>query len=322
MRNRVILTVIAAAVAVPAGAQSLGRRAVLTARGNPGEGKCTVEVVVDKAAEVTIRGDNASLRNLAGQPPQWRRFECTAPIPQNPVNFRFHGIDGRGRQQLVSDPRSSGAAVVRIEDPDGGAEGYTFDLTWDNGGNPHGADHSGPGYYGGRGDRRLTPEQAVGICQDAVRQQAIDRFGARNIDFRDTRLDDNPGRHDSVGGIFEAHWPGRQDEHYRFSCSVNFDTGRVQSPNVEPVEHFGHERGDIGQGGSVEACRHAVMERMRHDAYRDVEFRSIRVDDRPGRNDWIVGEVRGNREHPESFDFACSVNLGNSEVRTVDLRRR
>src|SRR5260370_2783853 len=93
-------------------------------------GKCTIEVVVDGAAEVEVRGDTANLRNLAGQPPRWRRFECNGPLPPNPLDFRFAGVDGRGRQQLVQDPRNGGVAVVRIEDPQNGSEGYTFDLFW------------------------------------------------------------------------------------------------------------------------------------------------------------------------------------------------
>jgi len=51
------------------------RRAVM--RGGGGnQGKCTIEVVVDGVAEVEIRGDSAFLRTTAGQPAQWRRFEC------------------------------------------------------------------------------------------------------------------------------------------------------------------------------------------------------------------------------------------------------
>jgi hypothetical protein len=86
--------------------------------------------VVDGAADVEIRGGNAILRNLEGRPPQWRRFECNGVVPPNPADFRFRGIDGRGRQTLIRDPRDGGAAVVRIEDPQSGSEGYTFDITW------------------------------------------------------------------------------------------------------------------------------------------------------------------------------------------------
>jgi hypothetical protein len=95
-------------------------------------GKCTIEVVVDGAAEVEIRGATANLRDLSGAAPQWRRFECTGPLPANPSGFRFAGVDGRGRQELIREPRNGGAAVVRIDDPDNGSEGYTFDIMWGN----------------------------------------------------------------------------------------------------------------------------------------------------------------------------------------------
>jgi len=125
--------------------QGFERRATIRG-GSPGRGKCTIEVVVDGAADVEVRGDSAVLRNLSGQPPQWRRFECTGPVPANPADFRFSGVDGRGRQTLIRDPRNGGVAVVRIEDPQNGSEGYTFDLTW-SGGYPGG--QAAPPYPGG-----------------------------------------------------------------------------------------------------------------------------------------------------------------------------
>src|ERR1700729_2757363 len=100
----------------PVNAQ-LQRRASMMGGGDRDRGKCVVEVVVDGAAEVAISGDTATLRNLSGQTPQFRRFECTAVMPPNPVNFRFSGVDGRGHQDLVRDPRNGGVAVIRIEDP-------------------------------------------------------------------------------------------------------------------------------------------------------------------------------------------------------------
>ena len=123
-------------------------------RGGGGSGKCTIEVVVDGVAEVEVRGDTARLRTLAGVPATWRRFVCNEVMPPNPVDFRFHGIDGRGRQELVRDPGRGGVVVVRIEDPKSGSEGYTFDLEWrggGGGGNFGGGRENGGGWRGRSG---------------------------------------------------------------------------------------------------------------------------------------------------------------------------
>src|SRR6266568_3540023 len=124
-----LLTVLVA-VAAGASAQQYQRRATMVGGGGSDRGKCTIEVIVDGAAEVEVRGDQGVIRNLSGRPAEWRRFECSAPLPGNPADFRFAGVDGRGKQQLLRDPRNGGAAVVRIEDSQGGSEAYTFDLMW------------------------------------------------------------------------------------------------------------------------------------------------------------------------------------------------
>lgn len=106
-----------------------------TMNGRPGDhNKCTIEVNVDDVAEVEISGDMARVRTLSGQPAQFRRFQCSDRLPRRPSDFKFTGIDGRGRVDLVRDPRDNGGiAVVRIEDPKSGREGYTFDLEWQGG---------------------------------------------------------------------------------------------------------------------------------------------------------------------------------------------
>ena len=106
-------------------AQNSQRRANIIGGGSPDQGKCTVEVVVDGAAEIEIRGDTATMRNLSGQPPQWRRFECNAPMPANPGEFRFAA--SMQQPATVRDPRNGGSAVGN-RDRDNGSEGYTFDI--------------------------------------------------------------------------------------------------------------------------------------------------------------------------------------------------
>ncbi len=109
-------------------AQPNGRRAAITG-GRPDGGRCVVEVMVDGAATVEVRGDNGVLRDVSGAEPQWRRFDCTSPMPPD-ANVRFTATSGRGRAEMIRDPRNGGAAVVRIEDPENGAGVYSFELVW------------------------------------------------------------------------------------------------------------------------------------------------------------------------------------------------
>jgi hypothetical protein len=321
MYRSVLCLAVLAAVAVNGGAQQ--RRATIIGGGAPDRGKCTIEVVVDVSAEVVVRGESATLRTLAGRPAEWRRFECTGPLPTNPAEFRFAGVDGRGRQQLVSDPRNGGSAVVRIEDQQGGSEGYTFDLFWggyNTGGNP--------GYSGGRqgGGRRLGEQEAVRVCQDSVRQEAAQRFRGR-VEFLDGRIDDNPGRNDWIVGRISVR-NGNGQEDMRYSCSVDFESGRVRSASIDPVGRgdgrgYGRDGGNGGAERALESCRRAVTERMRQDGYGRVEFTSTRMDDNPGRNDWVVGTAQAYRgPNFQSYSFSCSVNLRDGDVRSVDVRRR
>lgn len=318
------LTVLAVTAGMASG-QTIPRRANVSGGGNPNQGKCTIEVVVDGAAEVEIRGDSGTLRNLSGQPSQWRRFECNSPLPANPQNFRFVGIDGRGSQELVRGPQNGGVAVIRIQDPASGAEGYTFDITW------------GGGFDGryGMNDRRnerpadaprFTTEQAVRACQDTVRQQAYERFRSSNIAFRRTTIDDKPGRQDWVNGLVDMRRGYDHDVTYRFACSVDFQTGAVRSAQMDPLEAnayvpgFGDARENANRNAFA-SCQRAVEENLQQKGYQHVDFLSINVDSRNGRNDSVMGNARADiRYRSDSFSFSCTVDPRDGDVRNVDVR--
>ncbi len=168
-------------------AQTIPRRADMKGGGG-NRGKCTIEVVVDGVAEVEIRGDHATLRNLGGRPSEWRRFVCDGVMPGNPVDFRFSGVDGRGRQSLAREPREGGPAVVRIEDPQGGSEGYTFDITWANTG--------------------FRPVEDRGPSQDDWRRGRED--WSRRDDWRDHLFD---RVREDIDQIQRVTWPGGGDRY-------------------------------------------------------------------------------------------------------------
>lgn len=236
---------------VPAMAQQNTMRANIT--GNALDGKCTIEVNVDGAAEVEVQGDIGRIRTLAGQSATWRRFVCNGRMPANPADFRFRGIDGRGDVQLVQDPRRSGGRVVfRIDDRQGGREGYTVDLEWRGSRGGQWSNQDTRGWRGASGmgevrgnqpdrDRRYYDERgrwnqegaarAIRFCQDAAAAR-IQQDGFRNVTFRDVRADNNPGRNDWVGGLATAR-RGPRDIRFQFSCSVDLASGRVRSVNVD-----------------------------------------------------------------------------------------
>ena len=270
--NQLHLRLLAAVVlTIPATAQQVTRRADIS--GSAVDGKCTIEVNVDGSAEVEVQGNVGRLRNLSGQTPTWSRFVCNGLMPANPLDFRFRGIDGRGSVQLVQDPRQNGGRIVfRIDDPQGGREGYTVDLEWRGsssgqwgsqdargwigpdarGGNgPQTqrdyADRSGPGGNGaGRGeganrDRRYYDEggswNAAGSAQ-AIRMcqsdvaARIQSDGFQNVTFRNVVPDNTPGRNDFVNGLATARRGSARSANFQFSCSVDLGSGQVRSAQV------------------------------------------------------------------------------------------
>jgi hypothetical protein len=355
-----LLTVFAAVfvAAAPAGAQQYQRSATMVGGGSVDRGKCTIEVVVDGAADIEIRGDRGTIKNISGSPAQWRRFECSAPLPANPADFRFAGVDGRGRQQLLRDPRNGGVAVVHIEDPDAGSEGYTFDLIWGGGNNNPGPQHSGNnsvfngingainGVMNGdnrpqerdrapeRSVARFTTEQAVNECQDAVRRQAGERFGGRRIEFLNARIDDNPGRNDWVVGMIDVVRGQNDHDRFRFSCSVNFDNGQIRTVQIDPMVENERDRGhgpdpDRAPRGftteqAVNVCQDSVRRQARNRfPGRRVEFLNARIDD--NRDQWVVGTIdviRGQDMSEGRYRFSCSVNFDSGQIRTTQIDTR
>ena len=197
----------AVVLAAPMFAQNVSTFRAQIRGGGGDRGKCTIDILVDDVAEVEIRGDQGILRTISGQPATWRRFECNQPLPQNPLEFHFTGVDGRGRQTLLRDPASNrGTAVVRLEDKDGGREGYTFDIEW-----------RGAGGTGYRGDGGGFDRGGDGGGFD--RGGDRDRDGGWNRD-RDGRWNDEI-RFTGRGDGFFNNFRGPDDKLY--DCEVYVD---------------------------------------------------------------------------------------------------
>jgi hypothetical protein len=100
-----------------------------------GRGQCDIRLQVDNEVEVTVRGDNVLIHNIAGRDAyDDGNTECNAPLPDYPpANFNFEVKEQRGEIRLMQEPsrRNGFAAVVRIRDSSGGQGRYHFRLSWD-----------------------------------------------------------------------------------------------------------------------------------------------------------------------------------------------
>ena len=207
-------------------ATAIPRRATIVGGGN-GSGKCTLEVIVDGSAQVEVWGDAAELRALTGREASWRRFQCTAPMPFSPPDFRLVAAPARGRVALLRNPRNSrGRALVRI-DGRAGREHYIFDLQWRA---PAGSGPL-PVPLPGRGPAPGLPwDRAVQACQDAVTGR-VRQFGFPTVVFGRNLPQSDPGR-GRIWGTVTGLCPLGSAE-FSFACSVDLNTGRVRSVDVQ-----------------------------------------------------------------------------------------
>ena len=82
--------------------------------------------------------------------------------------------------------------------------------------------------------------------------------------------------------------------------------------------------GNSGFDQAVRVCQDAVRDRIVNQYhFHDVDIQNVRADDRPGRNDYVIGEAVARRgENRDRFTFDCSVDFRSGRVRSVDVRRR
>lgn len=90
------------------------------------------EGIVDGTDIIRVRRRQVQTEIRSGAPVQRERYEFSDPLPAVGVSVELEVIEGRGRVQLLEQPRPNNdyAAVVRIDDSDRGASRYVFELRW------------------------------------------------------------------------------------------------------------------------------------------------------------------------------------------------
>ena len=201
-----------------------------------GKGQCDIRLQVDNEAEVSVRGDRVYVRTISGRDARDDGSECNEAFPvRNARNFNFEVRDRRGEIVLVDESGRDGA-VVRIRDSSGGEGRYHFRLTWDisgsgGGGGGRFGDFDRPRGGGGSFGGSVGAAQAINICRSAVQDKIISDYRFSRVDIRNARADDRPGRNDYIIGEAIGRRGGSASE-FNFVCSVDFNSGRVRSVDV------------------------------------------------------------------------------------------
>jgi hypothetical protein len=196
-----------------------------------GSGKCTFEVRVDGVADVQIRGNQGYLQTRGGRPAQWVRLRCNQALPRNPYNFRLAGVDGRGKQYVLRNPaQNNGVAVIRIEDPKNGYEGYTGDIFWSGGNNNGGIwygwwqdDWNGGGGWGGGGggNNGSWSNNIVPNCQNNIRNKVRSQTGGATVGFNGTPSRNQGGSFVIVDGMGNARGSGGRQGTFSYHCTMH-----------------------------------------------------------------------------------------------------
>lgn len=198
--------------------------------------------------------------------------------------FNFEKLDGRGEMQLLSPPdRQSGFRSVVRIRDSQGGDGRYHFRL------SWQLDGGGLGRPGG------------GLGGPGPRGRDGGRYGDQG------RGNDNP-------------YPGATPPPYNRGDEGRYESDR-NTPGYDPGER-GRMRISVSE--AVRVCTVAVRERINRDyRYADAEIQNARLDNRPGRNDTIIGDATGRRgSNVEEFLFTCMVNFDNGNVRSVDVRRR
>jgi len=195
-----------------------------------GKGQCDIRLQVDNEVEVSVRGESVFIRTLSGRDARDDGSECNEPLPRDPRNFNYEVRDSRGEIVLI-DQSSRNGVVVRIHDSKGGEGRYHFRLTWDIGGSSAGGGGRRFGDFDGRRGGSFGAAQAIDVCRSAVQDKIISDYRFSKVDIRVARADDRPGRNDYIVGEAIGRRGGSAAD-FNFVCSVDFNSGRVRSVDV------------------------------------------------------------------------------------------
>src|SRR6185312_16150575 len=108
-------------------------RPMTNAKISAGEARCEIRLMVDQQVEVSLRGDTVSVHTLTGADARDSGSECSAPLPDRPVDgFKLKVEKRHGAVNLVAEPsaRNSFTATAFIHNNGPAEQLYQLRITW------------------------------------------------------------------------------------------------------------------------------------------------------------------------------------------------
>jgi hypothetical protein len=182
-------------------------------------------------------------------------------------------------------------------------------------------------------------------CNEPLPARILSGFNFQKVDGRgEMVLLRPPDRQSGFRSVVRIRDGSGGDARYHFRLSWTLDgggynttrdgrypDGRYGDGTVRGTDPYGRARDNrqgIGNGRAfsvdeaVSLCTQSVRTAIDRDyRYANAEIVNAHIDDRPGRNDVVIGDAVGRRGRTsDRFTFSCSVNFANGNVRNVDVR--
>jgi hypothetical protein len=174
-------------------------------------------------------------------------------------------------------------------------------------------------------------------CNEPFPRGEVQNF---NYEVKDSRgeivLLDQPSRRNGNRAVVRIRDPkgGEGRYHFRLTWDVTGSGGGYGGSRDGGSRDGGYQRPGFGGGPqqpnrftvkeAINVCQEDVRSRIFNEyRFTRVDFRAVRADDRPGRNDFIIGEASGRRGNVgNEFNFVCRVDFSSGSVRQVDVTPR
>ncbi|HWP84924.1 MAG TPA: hypothetical protein VNN17_07025 [Terriglobia bacterium] len=168
-------------------------------------------------------------------------------------------------------------------------------------------------------------------CNEPLPVRPVENFQFEVRDSRgEIKLLSEPERRTGFSAVVRIRDSEGGAGRYHFRISWQMDGGGP-GPGPGPGGWPGtRPGGGAGYGGAltpreaIALCSDAVRDRIRGEhGYNNVEIQNPRVDERPGRGEWIIGDARGRSGFSvELFIFSCQVDYNSRTIRALDVRTR